>query len=86
MFEVKNLGTLNAPVYASTNHYFYFLRRQRPALKWWWLVAGANGKHPTTGLTADANGDLFGALASGATYELHSSGFLREFSWAAVKC
>ena len=47
VFEIKNTGTVAAPVYASA-----------PTT----LVSfnGSNGADPDAGLIADANGDLFG--------------------------
>jgi uncharacterized repeat protein (TIGR03803 family) len=55
VFEIKNTGTIAAPVYAST-----------PIT----LVSfdGSDGRGPSGGLIADANGDLFGATTSGGAY------------------
>ena len=54
VFEIQNIGTLAAPVYAST-----------PLT----LVSfdGLNGKSPDAGLTADANGNLFGTTSGDGT-------------------
>jgi uncharacterized repeat protein (TIGR03803 family) len=66
VFEVQNVGTRAAPVYAST-----------PIT----LVSfnGTNGSDPLAGLTADANGDLFGttfdANGDGTVFEITNSGF-----------
>jgi uncharacterized repeat protein (TIGR03803 family) len=55
VFEIKNVGTVAAPVYASS-----------PTT----LVTfdGSNGAIPDAGLTTDANGDLFGTTANGGAY------------------
>jgi uncharacterized repeat protein (TIGR03803 family) len=52
LFEIVNTGTVSAPVYAST-----------PTT----LVTfdGSNGQHPTAGLIAGADGDLFGTTCQG---------------------
>ena len=67
VFQIKNTGTVAAPVYAST-----------PTT----LVnfGGSNGSEPTAGLIADANGDLFGttesggSTGSGTVFELRNTG------------
>ena len=56
VFEYQNIGTLAAPVYASTpsvlvNFKFY------------------NGQDPLAGLIADANGDLFGTTSQGGALD-----------------
>ncbi|HEX4140817.1 MAG TPA: choice-of-anchor tandem repeat GloVer-containing protein, partial [Candidatus Methylacidiphilales bacterium] len=55
VFEIVNTGTVATPSYAST-----------PTT----LVSfnGINGSGPTSGLIADANGDLFGATGEGGAY------------------
>ena len=55
VFEIQNTGTVAAPVYASA-----------PTT----LVSfnDSNGANPYAGLTADANGDLFGTTEAGGTY------------------
>ena len=54
VFEIKNTGTLAAPIYATT-----------PTT----LVSfgGPSGEQPSAGLTVDANGDLFGTTDNGGT-------------------
>ena len=69
MFEIQNTGTVAAPVYASA-----------PTT----LVSfnGSNGANPYAGLTADANGDLFGttdgggANGDGTVFEITGAGFV----------
>jgi uncharacterized repeat protein (TIGR03803 family) len=55
VFEIKNTGTVAAPVYASS-----------PTT----LVNfdGSDGKNPYAGLIKDANGDLFGTSSAGGAY------------------
>ena len=55
VFEIQNTGAVAAPVYASA-----------PIT----LVSfnSSNGANPYAGLTADANGDLFGTTEAGGTY------------------
>jgi uncharacterized repeat protein (TIGR03803 family) len=52
VFEIQNTGTVAAPVYASTPTTVVNFN-------------GSNGAYPEAGLTADANGDLFGTTRAG---------------------
>ena len=52
VFEIKNTGTVAAPVYAS-------------ALTTLVNFTADNGASPQAGLTADANGNLFGTTSQG---------------------
>jgi uncharacterized repeat protein (TIGR03803 family) len=57
VFEIKNAGTAAAPVYAS-------------ALTTLVNFNGSNGQDPHAGLTADANGDLFGTARISLCFRL----------------
>jgi len=67
VFEIKNTGTVAAPVYAS-------------ALTTLVNFNGSNGQYPYAGLIADANGDLFGttydggANGYGTAFEIQNTG------------
>jgi uncharacterized repeat protein (TIGR03803 family) len=68
VFEIQNTGTLAAPVYASAPIALV-------SFNW------TNGAYPDAGLTADANGDLFGTTlqgggtnGDGTVFELKNTG------------
>jgi uncharacterized repeat protein (TIGR03803 family) len=77
VFEIKNKGTLAAPIFATT-----------PTT----LVSfnGINGAEPCGGLTIDANGDLFGTTAFGGTnddgtvFEIINNGTLAALDYATT--
>ena len=77
VFEIKNTGTVAAPVYASA-----------PTT----LVSfnGSNGANPDGGLTADANGDLFGTTSAGGAnnygtvFEIKNAGAAAAPVYASV--
>jgi uncharacterized repeat protein (TIGR03803 family) len=55
VFEIRNTGTVAAPVYASTMITLVNFN-------------GSNGRNPYAGLIADANGDVFGTTYYGGAY------------------
>ena len=55
VFEIENTGTVAAPVYARTATTLVSFN-------------GSNGQDPQAGLTADANGNLFGTTYGGGAY------------------
>ncbi len=73
VFEIKNTGTVGAPVYASAPTTLVFFRY-------------SNGRKPN-GLSADANGDLFGtteyggANKFGTVFEISGAGFVVTDQW-----
>ena len=77
VFEIKNTGTVAAPVYASA-----------PTT----LVSfnGSNGANPYAGLIADANGDLFGttyeggAGGAGTVFEIKNTGTVAAPAYASA--
>ncbi len=66
-FEIQNTGTVAAPVYASAPTTLV-------------SFSGSNGADPWAGLTADANGDLFGTTryggltGDGTVFEIQNTG------------
>jgi uncharacterized repeat protein (TIGR03803 family) len=69
VFEIQNIGTVAAPVYASAPTTIVSFN-------------GSNGQDPVAGLIVDANGDLFGTTVSGGAnnngtvFEIQNTGTL----------
>jgi uncharacterized repeat protein (TIGR03803 family) len=76
-FEIKNIGTAAAPVYAG-------------ALTTLVSFNGSNGQQPEAGLTVDADGDLFGttygggAYGDGTIFEIRNTGTLAAPVYAST--